>query len=209
MATLESPLGRINQSFGGMTATKWKNKTVLKQKVPSTNTSKSPAQTLQRRKFAFLAALGGKYGPGVRVGFRTVATDDTEQNQFTSRNFDLVTDNGTVSTIDYLLVSISTGIVGPLSGLVGDYNGITGNIDVQWDDNSNGTDALPTDLIQVLVYDKVTKTAYWTPGLSNRAGSPITPTMPAGLTVANLVVYAFFKRASSTATSPSSVVAAT
>lgn len=210
MSLLRSVLGTITQSMGGITATTWKGKNVLKQKVAANNTSNTPAQATQRRKFGKLAKLGGGLGPVVRIGLRVAAADVTEQNIFYTLNKDSVTDNGTVASINYSLVKVSTGNVGGVSGLTAAYDAVTGSLVIQVLDNSNGADALPTDLVSYAVIDTVTGIVYTSPNHTTREDLlGYAPIMPAGRVPASFQVYAFFKRAANTSTSPSTTRAAT
>jgi hypothetical protein len=209
MATTRSALGTFNGSIGDVTFSKWKHQNVVKQKVPARNTSKSPAQEAQRRRFALLAGIGGLLGPALRIGFRTAATKSTEQNVFQSLNSETVTDNGTVATIDMPMVRISSGTVGAVSGLTARYDGGTGELTIDYSDNSNGADALPSDIAVMAAYDSATKQAGVTFAADTRTNAKAAVVqMAAGLKAADISVFCFFKRASSTSASPSAYVQA-
>lgn len=204
MAINRGVLGSQTGSMGGITASNWKGRNVYKQKVPATNSSNTPAQAAQRRKFAALAALSGLIGPAIRLGFNSSAASITEQNAFVKANFGAVTDDGTMSTIDYSMLKVSAGIVAPVVGLDFTYTSASGNVQFDWTDNSNGGDALPTDLAYLLVINTATGQVYtdYSGSMRSDAGGG-TANIPAGLLPANLRGYVFFKRATNTSTSPS------
>ncbi len=203
MSTIRSVLGRLNKSMGNVTFSTWKGKNIAKQRVPERNTSNSPAQAAQRRKFAALAKLAGQLGPAIRVGFRVAATDKTEQNVFTKVNFDAVTDNGTEAVVDYTLLKVSSGTVAGVAGLNAVLVAVNGIVTVTWADNSDGNTALPTDVIYLEVINKETGKTWFKLGPANRAAGTAEVLVDVNQAAANLVAYAFFKRLTSTSTSPS------
>ena len=208
MALLRSVLGTITQSIGGVTATTWKGKNVLKQKVAATNTSNTPAQQVQRRKFAALATLGGKMGPAIRVGYRLAAATVTEQNAFYTANKEVVSDNGTLATVNYAEIQVSTGIVAPVTGLTVYWDTVNGTAQTEWDDNSNGSDALPTDEGRMVLIDTVKGDVYVGVFSDPRNNGELGEAWPAkkGVPAANIRAYVYFKRAAGSATSPSVTV---
>lgn len=205
MAINRGVLGTQTGSMGGITASNWKGRNVYKQKVPARNGSNSPAQQLQRRKFAALAVLAGLFGPAIRRGFKVAASDVTEQNVFQKLNFDAVSDNGTTATVDYEMLRLSTGTVGAPAGFDVVVTPITGSINVSWADNSNGADALSSDMAQVVYIQKSTGQTYFNMYTDTRAdggGAGVIPFGP-NISAADIQAYMFFKRATSVSTSPS------
>jgi hypothetical protein len=190
--------------MGGITASNWKGRNVYKQKVPATNASKTPAQQAQRRKFAVIAKLAGNIGPALRIGYNGAASKVTEQNAFITANFSAVSDNGTVATISYPALKMSTGTVGIAEVASAVYNATTGIIVVDLVDNSNGTDALPSDQAKFVIINTVTSQTFIpSPTVIRSDGANTNLDTAPGMVAANLRVFTFMKRATSTATSPS------
>lgn len=205
MAINRGVLGSQTGSMGGITASNWKGRNVYKQKVPSTNSSNSPAQAAQRRKFAALAVLAGQIGPAIRLGYNGAASRVTEQNAFFSANYDTVSDNGTIATINFGLIRTGTGVVGAIEGFEVRVTTASGQIGTNWDNNSNGADALPTDIATVVLQRISTGQFFVQANVDTRAaqGGASVAAFGPGVAPADVRGWAFFKRATSTATGPS------
>lgn len=196
--------------MGGVTGSTWKGRNVLKQKVPANNTSNTASQSTQRSKFGVLAVLSGLFGPAIRIGFNTAAATITQQNVFQSVNAEAVSYVGGVATVDYALLKVSSGVVAGAIPTGAIWNASTGTMLVQWGDNSNGSDALPTDVAHTIAVNIVTG-ATFIPNKGETRDNTEESTIWAsqiGTAAANIRVYLFFKRATSTATSPSNTVIA-
>lgn len=205
MAIRTGVIGNLVQSMGGITFTNWKGRNVAKQQVPARNSSNSPAQAAQRRRFRILAKLGGSFGPAVRIGFRDAATEITEQNVFASVNYDLTSDNGTVASITYPGIKVSSGTV--LEPLIASVTYTPGpqQMVVSVADNSNGTTGLPSDKLCVLVLSISTgETAFYSGPATRATGMNVQVPYPAnnGLD-SDFHVYIYMKRATATGTSDS------
>ncbi len=210
MAIRRGVIGTITQSMDGITFSNWKGLNVMKRQVPANNTSNSPAQQEQRRKFAALAVLAGSLGPQLRIGFRMEATDKTEQNVFSSKNKMAVSYNGSDAVVDYAALVISSGAVGGVAGLEVKYNSANGKYTISTDNNTNSGDALADDLLYGSVVDKATGRAFNFYSIKERSTTnDIELQGEPGLVAANLQAYAYFKRAKTTATSPSGTVQVT
>lgn len=201
MATVRSVIGSFTGSMGGVTFSKWKDKDVAKQKVPANNTSNTPAQSAQRSKFAVLAQLGGQLGDAVRVGFNMLATSSTEQNVFQSRNKAAVSYIGGVATITYPSIQVSAGNVPTVVISTASYSAATGEMAVEWTDNSDGNQAREGDQLYVALYDKVQNKAYIYPAVATRADGQAIVTIGPGHVGANMIAYFFLKREDSMNTS--------
>lgn len=201
MATIRSVLGKFNGTMADVTFSNWKGQNVVKQKVPDTNSSSSPAQILQRAKFALLAIVSGTLGNATRVGFKMSAVDKTEQNVFQSRNFKLVsTDPQGNVLIDYPSILVAEGPVATMAAPNIGKGSQPYTVDVKWQDNSNGTTALPSDIL-VIGYVNTAN------GLGGAFVTSVTRADGAqGTTFGvkntqigeRILVYPFFKRAAST-----------
>lgn len=200
MATLESPMGRYNQSIGGVTYSNWKGVQVAKQKVPSRNSSNSPAQQLQRARFAYLATYARLFGPAIRVGFREAAQKRTEQNVFTAYNSQFVQMVNGMPQITFANLRISQGTLPGVAGLSATVNNAQTGLVVTWDNNSDGAFALATDKIYIAATATDGGITVLSLGTVARSATTVTVSgdfsqIPGGTDIA---VYAFFKSATST-----------
>lgn len=203
MAINRGVLGTQTGSMGNITASTWKGRNVFKQKVPANNLSNTPAQSTQRRKFAALAKLAGILGAVVRVGYRALATSVTEFNLFQSNNKLAVTDNGAAAVVDYSMIKVSGGTVEALLDLDATYTQATGAMVVGWNPSANGGTSLAGDKIYVAAYDEASGLLRTAQGTVARSAGTVTLNFAAGTVLASAQVYAFAKRAGSTAASPS------
>lgn len=204
MATLRSVLGKFNGTMADVTFSNWKGQNVAKQKVPDTNGSQSPAQIAQRTKFAALSAISGAGGVGLRVGFKMSAVDKTEQNIFMSRNTPNVSlDAAGLPVVLWPKLTFSEGQVGVVAPYGPAYDAQAGYIAFEYADNSNGADALPTDLVCIVAVNKKTLAGGAAITKYTRADGGAEIRMPflKGAVLADFAVYVFMKRATTTAAS--------
>lgn len=73
-------------SMGGATFQKWKGKQTVRTKPTSVENPRTPAQLLNRAKFAILTILARLFRPAVIPGMKEQATDMTEYNAFVKYN---------------------------------------------------------------------------------------------------------------------------
>lgn len=206
MGIIRGVLGKIDQSVGDVTFTQWKGRNVVKQKVPARNTSNSPAQAAQRLKFGELGKLARALAPGFRVGFRNAATTTTEYNVFVKRNSDAVVFTDPGVSVNFEEIEVSAGTVTPLTGVVMTGNPTDRTIKIVWANNSDGNDAQPTDLVYIIALQADSYRTATSLGMSIRSAGAAgivlqTPDGDGGA----WYVYAFTRRAMSTATSNSIV----
>ena len=205
MARLRSVLGVFAGTMADVTFSSWKGKQVAKQKVPDNNTSNSPAQQVQRSRFRLLGILSRLLAPSLRLGFKTSATETTEQNVFVSRNNAAVTMVAGVATVDLTRLVVASGNVGPVAGLAGVYTPATGRLVITWTNNSNGADALPTDLVTVSALTANGGAVANLPLTASRSAAAAGTflQLPMGLVANTIRLYAFAKRAVGPDASPS------
>lgn len=207
MGIIRGALGKIDQSVGDVTFSQWKGRNVVKQKVPATNTSNSPAQYEQRTRFAAMGRAAQYLAPLFRIGFNNAATSITQYNIFVKRNFQYVTFNDPDAEVLWDQLVVSSGTVGAPAQVAAAYDNATKKVKVTWEDNSNGADALSSDKAYIGIWDQTTNTLYTSMGTVTRssgaAGVSINVKSPFSAPAS--VVYIFFRRATSTATSPSVV----
>ena len=196
-------LGTQTGSMGGITASNWKGRNVYKQKVPARNSSQTPAQLAQRRKFAALSRLSRLLGPAIRIGYRVAASTVTEQNVFFSANRDAVQDNGIATTVSYNSLEVSQGTVAPVRNLSVVYTAANGGLVWSWVSDPNGVDALLTDQLHIVILNKTTGYTEMLAVTDTRAETGHSVAIQTNMNPADLVAIAFFKRASNTSTSPS------
>lgn len=208
MAINRGVLGTQTGSMGNITGSIWKGRNVYKQKVPARNASATDAQINQREKFRLLSAYSRLFGPGIRVGFKLAAATITEQNVFMSVNKDqVVGEDGDYTVLDLNLIvsSGSVGTVGPVSSA----SYITGGrLAINWPTEADGVSSLPSDQVNVIIYDPVFKRAYVGINVATRSAGSVNlnPTGIAAVNLSSFIYYTFAKRANSTATSASLAV---
>lgn len=204
MAINRGVLGSQTGSMGGITASNWKGKNVYKQKVPATNSSATPLQVRRRRMFALLALWSRVLGPGIRVGYKQQAVGVTEQNVFMTRNYSLINYSGTTATLDPARIQISAGTVTPLFQPSKLYDSASGLLSIGWIDNSNGVDALPTDIVCIVVANTTAGTVAVNLNAGARINSQASVQVPLNAQGIgdDLHVYIFMKRANSFDCSP-------
>lgn len=203
MAINRGVLGSQTGSMGGITASNWKGRNVYKQKVPATNSSNTPAQQVQRRKFAVLARLSGMYGSAIRIGYKSAAAKVTEQNAFVANNYASVYDDGTKSQVDITAIKMAQGTLLPPENLAAVGNDATRELTFTYRDNSNGYDALPTDRLVVCLFDNdMLNSAVLQPALGTRSAGTVKVVVPVGFEPSITQSRAFFMRPGTSSTSP-------
>jgi hypothetical protein len=114
MITQNPFIGRSKQSAGGMTATTWKGKNVLKTKPVTVANPKSEGQINQRAKMTTLVGFYQILSAVLMRGFKEMAVGMSEFNAFTSKNLlsSAVSATGGVATFVPANFNISKGSIG-------------------------------------------------------------------------------------------------
>jgi len=114
MITQNPFIGRSKQSAGGMTATTWKGKNVLKTKPVTVANPKSEGQINQRAKMTTLVGFYQLLSSVLIRGFKEMAVGMSEFNAFTSKNLlsSAVSASGGVATFVPANFNISKGSIG-------------------------------------------------------------------------------------------------
>jgi hypothetical protein len=194
MAVLTSVLGKFNQTMGDVTFSNWKGRNVAKQRVPRTNTSQSVGQLIQRQKIKGLGYISKLLAPIIRVGFSDAATTTTQFNVFVKTNYPIVDASTDEYSVDWEMVKVSSGPVVGVEGLVVTRN--LNTISLKWADNSNGVDALETDVLYfgVLSEDRSNASVRVYAAKRNEGATGYDMPVKNGAAYVNGPVYAFFKR---------------
>lgn len=202
MAIVQGHYGKYTQSTAGITFSNWKGRNVMKSKVPSTNTSNTPAQQQQREAFREMARFAKILAPMIQIGYNDAATTTTQQNVFISKNFKNGAYNPTVGLPNIFYTEVSAGTVGLVSNLALSPNPPAGKAVVSWANNSDGVSALPTDELYLFaIMDDSGYPTYFGKVGTRAGGSPVQLAAPGDGDGRTLCLWAFFKRANSTACS--------
>ncbi len=204
MARLRSVLGKFNGTMADITFSNWKGQNVAKQKVPDTNGSQSPAQVIQRAKFAALAKLSGTAGSAIRLGMKMAAVDKTEQNVFQSVNKAQVQVNGAgQAQILWEGLQFSQGQIPGVVLTSYQWDSAAGVANIAWVDNSNGADAVTGDKLVLIIVQASTLETYVVIGAANRQDKNVAASVAKfkGVDYTDLHAFSFFKRYNSTACS--------
>lgn len=163
MKTANTVFGKSSGKIAGVVASSWKGINVVREKALVVANPKTPAQMVQRGKMAFTVASARSILALLQLSFKEQAVKKSEFNAFVSANISEVTITGGVPSLgDPLKWRIGKGTIPvvPISNV----NLMTvGELEIDWDDTPNTPDALPTDIIYCVMYNKDSKLFEWSP----------------------------------------------
>ena len=199
LALVSALFGQIRQSADTITFSKWKDKNVMKRKRGPNTTEPTAGQLANQRKFALLVALSRLLAPAINLGFQAYLASKTSFNNFVSFNYPFTSDNGTIASITEADIVVSKGSVTQPATFATSTGGTSGAIDITWDDNSNGTTALATDIMHIAyLNDDLDDSGYVITAVPRSTGAYI---LDVGAPGATANIYGFFVRADNSATS--------
>jgi hypothetical protein len=109
-------LGKLKQSAGGITFTKWKNKQVAKAKAESVANPNSVGQQKYRKVLRVMSKSSAQFGDILRIGMKPNATAMTEYNAWVKANYSEFKEHGDNITVNVKLinkVALEKGIATP------------------------------------------------------------------------------------------------
>jgi hypothetical protein len=170
MGTIEKGfMGGFNGLLGPAVGSKWKGKAVIKSRPPKKRTGPtSDAQLQQQAKFALIVAFLKPLRSLLGLTYkRAAASDMSGLNKAFSANKDAVTGVYPAFVIDYAKVVLSSGTI--LNADVATAaSTAAGKVVFTWTDNSDGEDALSSDLAYVAVYSEQLKRWVQNPKIAAR-----------------------------------------
>ena len=201
-------LGKITQKVGGAVFFNWKSINAVRSYAKPAN-PQSPAQVIQRARMARCVLIGRQLlGVILQPFWDPFYNDKSGYNAWVSENIMKLA----ATTYNLQVTNVmSKGSLLGVDTLAYPYDTSDGSGTIGWDDNTNGTTGLATDIFCYVIsslsgeiYDVAVTSA-------TRADGAFAPTMPSGLTASNIIVFGFFKRGtgSEVLVSDSSAVIAT
>lgn len=200
MAIRTGILGFIKQTADGITFSKWKDKNVMKRKNQASSAPPTEAQLAVRRRFAILVPLMRLCGGFLRLTFKAYLSSQTAYNAFMSFNYANTTDNGSEASITYNNLVISKGSVLPMTGTTAATgSGAAKTFLLTWDDNTNGTTGLSTDVMGIVVIGSDGSVVEFIDSGVTRDAETYTATVSSLPAASAVEVYPFFARADDSA----------
>lgn len=157
MKTSSILFGTLRGSAGNLTAGKWKGINYVKEKAQVVANPKTAPQQKQRAKFSFLIGLSRTLLSFIQQSFKEAAVKKTTSNAFVKANMPALSGmTDTTIVVSAPALTFSSGTLAPVaSPAVTSTTASSANI--EWEDNSNGNSALPTDIIHCVMYDQAAK----------------------------------------------------
>jgi Family of unknown function (DUF6266) len=159
MGTIEKGfMGGFKGLLGPAVGSKWKGKAVIKSRPPKKRTGPtSDAQLQQQAKFTLIVAFLKPLRNLLNLTYKkAAATDMSGLNKAFSANKDAVSGVFPAFVIDYAKVVLSFGTILNVD-VVAAASTVAGKLVFTWTDNSDGVDALSSDLAYVAVYNEQLK----------------------------------------------------
>lgn len=165
---------------------------------PSVANPRTPAQVANRSKFGTLTAFVSKILAGVKVGFQKLdgyryGTAFSSCVGYNLKDGVVISDGQGGYEIDYSKVSVSDGQLENPFNLQGTMDSNT--LSLSWADNSGMGNALATDVVEVVVYNKTKNTAVFDDGNAVRSARTANVTIPTSWNSDSVEAWAFFNRA--------------
>jgi len=171
-------LGGFSGKTGTVVGSSWKGIAVMRGIAPSVSNPRTAAQLAQRAKFAATIKFLQPLTPFLRIGFKNQAVGMTGFNAAMSYNVSNAL-SGTYPAyeIDYSKALVSMGnLPGALNPEV--TSTTAGEIEYTWADNSDDTNASPTDKALLVVYNPARSQVVTVVDGNTRTGGSQTITLP-------------------------------
>lgn len=164
---------------------------------PSVANPRTPDQVANRSKFGTMTAFVSKVLSGVKVGFQKLdgyryGTAFSSCVGYNLKNGVVVSDGQGGYEIDYTKMSVSEGQLDNAFNLQGSVDGNT--LTLTWADNSGMGNALATDVLEVVVFNKTKNAAIFDDGNAARSLRTASVTIPTAWNSDSVEVWAFFNR---------------
>ena len=168
---------------------------------PSVANPRTPEQVANRSKFGTLTAFVSKILAGVKVGFQKLdgyryGTAFSSCVGYNLKNGVVAPDGQGGYEIDYSKVAVSEGQLDNAFNLQGSVDSNT--LSLTWADNSGMGNALATDVLNVVVFNKNKNAAIFNEGTAARSERTASVTIPTAWNSDNVEVWSFFNRKDNT-----------
>ena len=195
-------LGGFSGKVGPVIGSSWKGKAVMRAIALSYNDANSEAQQQQRAKFGLVSKFISSVTGFTSVGFKSQAVGMTEANAAMMFNLpEVISGTWPSYTIDYSKALLSKGNVdlpyAPQASVTGT------DLELSWTDNSGIGNALSSDYINVIAYNKDRNQSVCDIDSKSRNARSATLSLPATWTGDTIHVYLAAHRNGSAETSNS------
>ncbi len=195
-------LGGFSGKVGPVIGSSWKGKAVIKGRALSYNDANSEAQQQTRAKLKLLSQFTSATYGFVSVGFKSQATDITEQNASIRYNFaDGITGTWPNYQLNYSKLLLARGKVDNPYNTTAQVQGT--DLSFSWTDNSGIGNALETDKAMFVVYNSDKKQSIYDTEASDRSTRQASVSLPSSWTGDTVEVYFAMRRNDSDETSNS------
>ena len=164
---------------------------------PSVANPRTPEQVANRSKFGTMTSFVSKVLAGVKVGFQKLdgyryGTAFSSCVGYNMKNGVVVSDGQGGYEIDYSKMAVSEGQLDNAFNMQGSVDSNT--LTLTWADNSGMGNALATDVLEVVIYNKTKKAAVFDNGNAVRSSRNSSVTIPTAWNGDSIEVWAFFNR---------------
>lgn len=199
MATISSPLGAIKGKVGGLRFSKSLGKNIVASQPSSYQDANTQTQQDNRQAFKGLGDFLRLLISAIRIGFAKAAVGMSAWAKALSVNYAAVSYSGGTLTITYSSIKLALGNLLGFDGLTIEAGAGESEVDITWNDNTNGTTGLGTDILCVGWYCPTTNASGFVQTAVTRADGASGYTLDAGAGQSGELVHVwpFFKAAAS------------
>lgn len=208
MATMKQGIfGAMSGRVGNVVFSSWKGVPVAKQRPASVANPQTAAQTEQRNAMTgIVAAARTLLAAIIQPFWNPFAQGQSGYNAFVSENIATFDENGLAVPANFY--SMRGSLLG-VAGLSATANAATDVLNLAWTNNSGQADALSTDQLVVVVYNRTQKTWLSEVALDTRGAGPHNVSIPGTVAGNVLDVYVSFARPNRSKVSDSSYISVT
>lgn len=192
-------LGSVRKKVGPVVSATWKGINYLRSYVIPANPN-TPNQQIQRSRMRSIVDIARQLLPSVLQPYwDPFAVKMSGYNYFVSQNIMLLNSSYELTTANLMAKGNLLGV----ANLQSTYSTSNGALNLNWDDNSNGTTGLSSDLLFFVTASKSGNVLSMGLTSASRSDRSFNDTLPPGLTASSLITYAFFVRGSGSSVSVS------
>lgn len=208
MATMKQGIfGAMSGRVGNVVFSSWKGVPVAKQRPASVANPQTAAQTEQRNAMTgIVAAARTLLAAIIQPFWNPFAQGQSGYNAFVSENIATFDENGLATPENFY--SMRGSLLG-VAGLSASANAATDVLNVSWTNNSGQADALSTDQLVVVVYNRTQKVWLTEVALDTRGAGPHAVSIPGTVAGNVLDVYVSFARPNRSKVSDSAYISVT
>lgn len=183
--------GPYSGRVGNLIGTFWKGRCVLRIRAANYSDANTIAQQTQRLKFKIVSSFLKAHEQLIRLGFAAADASITAFNSALKTNLEAVTGDFPNLALDLTAVKLSTGNLPGLEAGTASST-VAETVKIDWNDNSNSTNAFVGDKLMVSVIDSSTGEVFLNGTDISRSAGTANIVLPSGWTGRNVEVHAFF-----------------